>query len=488
MKAWALARCACPRPTCTPWACGGPCPTPRPRYGNDALQGALVGVANLLSIVAPLYLMCAPRDINVVYQVKAPITDKPTLFLYDAYPGGVGLSEKAYRMQELLLEHALDIAQGCGCEIRLPQLRGPRVAGGRARQGGRHRHSEGAACLMADLLSKLRMLDAAPKRPAPAARGGAGRAATARRQRFPLSIFTDLRHLTRGVMESAFGFAFPSDLRPQDILFLDTETTGLAGGAGTVAFLVGLGYFTAGGFAVEQVLMRDYGQERRASAHGRGRSGRFPVLCTFNGRTFDAPLLASRFAINRIAASPPLPPRRRPLSRPQAVEAAAEKLHAGQSGERSFSTFPGRTTCPAPRCPRPISATCATAISRPLSASSPHNRQDIVSLAQLLCFLCAQVDRPETRRKRRGPALPRPRAGKAGRNGQGDQMLPPVRQGRDARSRRFMRWPWSGGARATLPPPFASMKPCCAGGTIPSPPARPWPSSTSTACAIPPGR
>lgn len=95
------------------------------RYGNDALQGALVGVANLLSIVAPLYLMCAPRDINVVYQVKAPITDKPTLFLYDTYPGGVGLSEKAYHMQELLLEHALDIARGCGCESGCPSCVGP---------------------------------------------------------------------------------------------------------------------------------------------------------------------------------------------------------------------------------------------------------------------------------------------------------------------------------------------------------------------------
>ena len=95
------------------------------RYGNDALQGALVGIANLLAIVAPLYLMCAPRDISVVYQVKAPITDKPTLFLYDAYPGGVGLSEKAYHMQELLLEHALDIAQGCGCESGCPSCVGP---------------------------------------------------------------------------------------------------------------------------------------------------------------------------------------------------------------------------------------------------------------------------------------------------------------------------------------------------------------------------
>ncbi len=97
------------------------------RYTNDALQGALLGVSNLLSIVAPLYLMCAPRDVNVVYQVKAPITDKPTIFLYDAYPGGVGLSEKAYQMQEMLLEHALQIAEGCRCECGCPSCAGPTI-------------------------------------------------------------------------------------------------------------------------------------------------------------------------------------------------------------------------------------------------------------------------------------------------------------------------------------------------------------------------
>jgi len=97
------------------------------RYTNDALQGALLGVSNLLSIVAPLYLMCAPRDVNVVYQVKAPITDKPTIFLYDAYPGGVGLSEKAYQMQEMLLEHALQIVEGCRCECGCPSCAGPTI-------------------------------------------------------------------------------------------------------------------------------------------------------------------------------------------------------------------------------------------------------------------------------------------------------------------------------------------------------------------------
>ena len=157
---------------------------------------------------------------------------------------------------------------------------------------------------MADLLSKLRMLDAAPKRPAPAARE-AQEGCYRSQATFPLSIFTDLRHLTPAVMESAFGFPFPSDLRPEDILFLDTETTGLAGGAGTVAFLVGMGYFTGRDFAVEQVLMRDYGQESELLRTVSAVAGRFSVLCTFNGRTFDAPLLASRFVMNRLPSRLP---------------------------------------------------------------------------------------------------------------------------------------------------------------------------------------
>ena len=95
------------------------------RYGNDELQNAMMGIANLLAIVAPIYLMCAPRDIKIVYQVKAPHTDMPTIFLYDQYPGGIGLSEKAYEMQEMLLQHALDVVESCGCEDGCPSCVGP---------------------------------------------------------------------------------------------------------------------------------------------------------------------------------------------------------------------------------------------------------------------------------------------------------------------------------------------------------------------------
>ena len=97
------------------------------QYGNDDLQGALLGVSNLLGIVAPIYLMCSPRDIRIVYQVRAPETDLPTLFLYDQYPGGIGLSEKAYEMQELLMEHALTILNECPCENGCPSCVGPQA-------------------------------------------------------------------------------------------------------------------------------------------------------------------------------------------------------------------------------------------------------------------------------------------------------------------------------------------------------------------------
>ncbi len=95
------------------------------RMPNDALKNGMLGVANLLRIVAPLYLMCAPQDVAVLYQVKSPLTDKPTVIVYDNCPGGVGLAQKAYNMQEILLDRALDIVESCPCEYGCPSCAGP---------------------------------------------------------------------------------------------------------------------------------------------------------------------------------------------------------------------------------------------------------------------------------------------------------------------------------------------------------------------------
>ncbi len=95
------------------------------RFPSDTLKNGMLAVTNLLRIVAPLYLMCSPQDVSVLYQVKSPFTDQPTVILYDNCPGGVGLAQKAYGMQKLLLEKALQIAQDCTCECGCPSCTGP---------------------------------------------------------------------------------------------------------------------------------------------------------------------------------------------------------------------------------------------------------------------------------------------------------------------------------------------------------------------------
>ena len=94
----------------------------------------------------------------------------------------------------------------------------------------------------------------------------------------------------------------PEDLDPRRILYLDTETTGL-GGSGTVAFLVGMGFLGDNGFEVHQFLMRDYPEEPYLLKHVAAGLGKFDVLCTFNGTTFDVPLLESRLLMNRMDRS-----------------------------------------------------------------------------------------------------------------------------------------------------------------------------------------
>ena len=84
------------------------------------------------------------------------------------------------------------------------------------------------------------------------------------------------------------------------VLFLDTETTGLSGGAGTIAFLTGVGYVRGGVFTVEQYLMRDYVDEPEMLARVAEHMSRHEVAVTFNGRMFDMPLLESRFTICRM--------------------------------------------------------------------------------------------------------------------------------------------------------------------------------------------
>ncbi len=102
---------------------------------RDELEGGLVGLAHLLEGVAPLFLMCDPRDVGVVPQVKSPFTELPTIFLYERVPAGVGFAEKLFSMRAELLRAAADLARNCGCEAGCPSCVGPvAVVGERGRE------------------------------------------------------------------------------------------------------------------------------------------------------------------------------------------------------------------------------------------------------------------------------------------------------------------------------------------------------------------
>ena len=83
-------------------------------------------------------------------------------------------------------------------------------------------------------------------------------------------------------------------------VFIDTETTGLAGGTGTYTFLVGIGYFDNEQFRVQQFFMRDYDEEPALLHHLAETLESFHGIVSFNGRTFDLPLLETRFLLSRL--------------------------------------------------------------------------------------------------------------------------------------------------------------------------------------------
>jgi hypothetical protein len=82
--------------------------------------------------------------------------------------------------------------------------------------------------------------------------------------------------------------------------FLDTETTGLAGGSGTLAFLTGVGWIAADGFHLKQYFLREPGEEASALTALTQLLSGFDVLITYNGKAFDVPLLDTRYAMNRM--------------------------------------------------------------------------------------------------------------------------------------------------------------------------------------------
>lgn len=93
------------------------------------------------------------------------------------------------------------------------------------------------------------------------------------------------------------------DTAVDGMLFLDTETTGLAGGTGTVAFLIGLGYFEDDAFVLEQLLLPRLGEEAPMLAYVAERMRLASMLVTYNGKSYDMPLIRNRWVLNRVKAA-----------------------------------------------------------------------------------------------------------------------------------------------------------------------------------------
>ena len=95
--------------------------------GRAELQDGLWGMAHLLRNLAPIFLMCDPRDLQAVAQVRSTFTGRPTLFLYENQPGGVGMARRLFEIHVRLMEAAREVLAACGCPSGCPSCVGPSI-------------------------------------------------------------------------------------------------------------------------------------------------------------------------------------------------------------------------------------------------------------------------------------------------------------------------------------------------------------------------
>lgn len=119
-----------------------------------------------------------------------------------------------------------------------------------------------------------------------------------RHKRYGSYEISDLIELPHDLLDSLSGGAI-RQANPKTWAFLDTETTGLAGGSGTYPFLIGVGSIDEEGFRVRQFFMRDYAEEPSVLHSLSAYLARFDVLITYNGKSFDQPLLETRYTMCR---------------------------------------------------------------------------------------------------------------------------------------------------------------------------------------------
>lgn len=197
-------------------------------------------------------------------------------------------------------------------------------------------------------------------------------------------------HAPRTVLE-LIARAEAAPARAPGLLFLDTETTGLAGGTGTYAFLVGVGLVEDDRFVVVQYFMRDFDEEPALLAALDPLLARATGLVTFNGGAFDLPLLETRFLMARrrwpasIAHVDLLHPARRVWSA-RFDDCRLATLEREVIGLRREDDVPGFMI------PTLYFDWLRHRRAAPLARVFTHNRHDVLSLAALLGWFTGALD------------------------------------------------------------------------------------------------
>jgi uncharacterized protein YprB with RNaseH-like and TPR domain len=184
-------------------------------------------------------------------------------------------------------------------------------------------------------------------------------------------------------------------LSDEHLVFLDTETTGLSGGTGTFAFLVGLGWHTGDGFRLAQFFMREPIEEPALLAAVAGAVSGRAALVTFNGKGFDAPLLNARYLLNGMTS---------PLSGLPHVDllSLARRLWRLRLPSRALSALEtqilgavrAQDDVPGWMIPGLYFDYLRTGDARPLAGVFYHNAMDIVALAALLNHVSGTLSDP----------------------------------------------------------------------------------------------
>ena len=112
----------------------------------------------------------------------------------------------------------------------------------------------------------------------------------------------DIQTLTSDFYKDTFSFDTFTDLK--EMVFIDTETTGLSGGTGTVAFMVGIAWFTDDAYVVHQYFISELSHEEGMLDLLKKDLDSFACLVSFNGKSYDIPLLNTRFIMNHITPLP----------------------------------------------------------------------------------------------------------------------------------------------------------------------------------------